>query len=172
MLKNILLAVPLVPLFAFSMDFNQLRAQYLLAVDDEKLALKLHQSLKDKPNLTPTELAYYAGLEALQAKFSVNPFTQVSRMKSSRKKFEEAIKKDPENFEIRFLSFSFQNSIPSYLVDENQYNADLKMLVKCLSTKKYGVSDTQFIKKSVFPYLLQSKKLSEQETHTLKKIWS
>ncbi|MEM7106795.1 MAG: hypothetical protein AAF519_01120 [Bacteroidota bacterium] len=64
---------------------------------------------------TPTLVAYQAAAKALIAKYTWNPITKISSLKSVENLLSDAVKAESNNLEIRFLRFYIENSIPSYL---------------------------------------------------------
>jgi hypothetical protein len=76
---------------------------------------------------------------------------------------EEAIKKDYFNFELRFLRFTAQTNMPSFLGYNDSIEQDKKFILNSFSQVK-----DESLEKYVLPALKKSKDLKTKEKEKLK----
>jgi len=74
-------------------------------------------------------LAYLGGLQTIWANHVFSPISKLNTFKEGTKNIESAIKKEPNNVELRFIRLSIQKNISAFL----GYKSNIK-------------EDTQFIK--------------------------
>jgi hypothetical protein len=86
--------------------------------------------------------------------------------------FDQAIKKAvalaPDNFEIRFLRFSIQDKLPTYLGYSKELAVDKKIIMQKIQSNSVDVPAT--FKKDLKAVLLNSKTLSIAEKKIIEKI--
>lgn len=70
----------------------------------------------------PIYEAFFAVGNFFMAKHAVNPLSKYSYFNKGKKALENALKKDPNNLEIRFMRYISQEQTPAFL----GYNKDLK----------------------------------------------
>ncbi|MBH1959656.1 MAG: hypothetical protein I8H68_06060 [Flavobacteriia bacterium] len=71
----------------------------------------------------PIYEAFYAVGNFFMAKHAVNPWNKFSYFNKGKKALDNAISKDPNNLEIRFMRYISQEQTPAFL----GYNKDLKI---------------------------------------------
>lgn len=112
----------------FAQDFNKIRVQYQAAVTDENTCLVLIEKLRKEKEINNLELAYLGALETIWAKYVNNPFSKLSTFKKGKGKIEAAVKKAPNNLEIRYLRLSVQKNAPSFLGYKSNINEDTEFI--------------------------------------------
>ena len=100
----------------------------------------------------PLMLCYKGVAEMMQAKYAFNPIVKFKRFKKGKKMIEEAVKKEPDNLEIRFLRFAIQTNLPAFL----NYNDNIKEDKKYLLTNLQTTKDKK-LKQDILKYLSTSK---------------
>lgn len=70
----------------------------------------------------PIYEAFYAVGNFFMAKHAVNPWNKLSYFNKGKKALDNAVNKDPNNLEIRFMRYISQEQTPAFL----GYNKDLK----------------------------------------------
>ena len=103
---------------------DDIRQLYVAAENDADKAekgLRLVQKLEEK---NATSQAYKGAFEALQAKFSWNKFYQFAQVNKAMKLLNRAADREPENAEIRYLRFSVNYFLPSFLQDGKALKED------------------------------------------------
>jgi hypothetical protein len=91
------------------------RQKFLLAADDEDVATALVGSLKSCTDKSGIITAYLGATEALMGKHAFMPTSKYSWCKKAMADFENAVSKDPENLEIRYLRLAVESNLPSFL---------------------------------------------------------
>jgi hypothetical protein len=145
----------------FTLLFNSVMAQtpnikdvrLLLhqATSSEETCNKLISILNpyDEAN-NPLLFGYRGGATMIMAKHAFNPFSKLSHFKKGKNFLEKAIKADIGNVELRFLRYTIQTSVPSFL----NYSAEKQSDKQFLSTSLPNIKD-QELKKIINAYLLK-----------------
>ncbi|EDM36686.1 hypothetical protein PBAL39_25500 [Pedobacter sp. BAL39] len=142
-----------------TVDEEELRSLYWQAANSREAADQLMKALSAVDDQSEPLLVCYKGAaEMLQAKYVLNPFSKLSRFQKGKALIESAIKRDPEHFEMRFLRFSIQCNLPSFLGYNDWIETDKRMLIDRLG----GLGDTAF-KQDVIKYLSGSKYCTKEE---------
>lgn len=113
-----------------------------------KALIKQLEPYSEKNN--PLFLGYRAGATMLMAKHSFNPFSKLSYFKKGRTMLEKAIQAESNNVELRFLRYTIQTNVPSFLGYSSQLEKDHSFLRQSVS----GVKDAE-LKKIITAYLKQ-----------------
>jgi hypothetical protein len=130
---------------------------------DEKAANTLVERLEKKEKRSGLEDAYLACGYFFQAHHAFNPVRKYNCFVKGKGLFRSALKKDPENLEIRFLRFANQVEIPTFLNYKQNIDEDRDFLLKHL-----GTTPDDALKKWVVDYLKKCQCLSEAELALVK----
>jgi hypothetical protein len=161
-------------LLVFSLLFNhpvqadssltEMRRLYQSAAVSEDSLKKLAMLLAPANNNSATMvyLGYKGAATIMQAKYQVNPFSKLESLKKGKEILQTAIIKDTTQLETRYLRFTIQTNLPSFL----NYSADINNDKLFLLSNYRSIQDEE-LKKMVFQYLSTSKFCTEEE---LKKI--
>ena len=98
----------------------------------------------------------------MQAKYGFNPISKLRRFKKGKTLIEEAVKKQPDNLEIRFLRLAIQTNLPAFLNYSDNIIEDEKYLLANIQTIK-----NKNLKQDILKYLLASKHCSAEEKKEL-----
>lgn len=126
----------LVAVLFFMTSFNttgldEVRVVYKKVLSDRALFEKMITELSETKNNSATYLGYLGGFQTSWANHVFSPISKLNTFKEGKKNIEKAIKKEPENVELRFIRLSVQKNAPSFL----GYKSNVK-------------EDTDFIKKN------------------------
>lgn len=148
--------------FAKGPSMDEVRILYQKAATDENACKKLIEIL------TPFENdALYSGYRAsaimMMAKHVFNPFSKMSYFKSGKRTLEKSIEADSKNVELRFLRFTAQSNIPSFLGYHDRIESDKKFILNSISL----VTDLK-LKEFMIPILRKSNHLTSYEKQELK----
>ena len=102
---------------------------------------------------------FYEGINAAYGKKHVRSFDLTIK---------KAVALAPNNLEIRFLRFSIQDQLPTYLGYSKELAVDKKMILQQIQSQKVDVPAT--FKKDMKAVLLNSKTLSIAEKKIIEKI--
>jgi tetratricopeptide (TPR) repeat protein len=137
-------------LFASNMsDINYIRKEFNLAIDDAKRANSLYnQLLQLKPASNTLQYAYLGATEAILAKHAFNPFSKLGYVNSALEKLNRAVDLNRNDVEVRYMRYSVESNMPSYLGYSKHVEADKQMIIKTLSSTK--ISQENYAMYSVF----------------------
>lgn len=93
-------------------------------------------------------MGYRAGATMLMAKHSLNPFNKLSYFKKGKTMLEKAIQAENNNVELRFLRYTIQTNVPSFLGYSSELIKDRSFLQQSVA----GVRDAE-LKKIITAYL-------------------
>lgn len=145
-------------------DVATLRKLYYEAAENKTAVKKLSVLLtKVNDNSDAILIGYKGATEMMEAKYAFNPVTKLSRFNKGKNYLEKAIKKDQKNIELRFIRFSIQTNLPSFL----GYNDHLKIDKEALINAVVKIDDKQ-LKNNIIDYLIVSKQCSQEEIKKLK----
>jgi len=139
--------------YAANEEVESIRILFQKAQSSEKVCLELIDRLEPFNEGNNTLLmGYRACATMLMAKHVFNPFSKLSYFKRGRDILEKAIKSDRDNIELRFLRYTIQTNVPSFL-NYNQFKeSDRLFLVNSISK----LTD-QKLKKIIIAYLKTNK---------------
>lgn len=148
-------------------SLNYLRNEFYAAVENEDKTYTLEEFITNNysdnySTYSPIILAYYGGVQALKAKHAFNPISKLSHLISGLNRLEEAIKKNPDNLEIRFMRFSILDHVPGILGYSEERDSDQNKICLLLLQKNYS-SLNYNIQKGIAEYMIASERLSEQQ---------
>ena len=108
----------------YGQDLSDFRLLLQKGENSEKATKTLITSSQDAFNKTKKPLyeAFFAVGNFFMAKHAVNPLSKYSYFNKGKKALENAVNKDPNNLEIRFMRYISQEQTPAFL----GYNKDLK----------------------------------------------
>jgi hypothetical protein len=146
---------------------DDVRRNYSRAVLNSELTDQLFQQLIDSKSNDALTLAYIATFNALKAKHALNPYSKITFLNSFDNQIKSAIKRQPENLEIRFLRLSVQANIPTFLGYSSNLAEDKLKILTLIKSQKFSEKDGLFIRKIV-NYMVQTNQLSVEESKAIK----
>jgi hypothetical protein len=148
------------------LDIDLLRREYLQAVENEKKTDELLAILTRENPQEPLLIGYKAALEALKAKHVFNPYNKMTYLKKAQKTFEQAIGLSPEDVELRFLRYSVQHYLPSFLGASKNLDEDKRVIIKNIN---YTGLDKD-VRVTVARFLIESKRCTAAEQQKLQAV--
>ena len=139
------------------------RALHQKSASDEKACKELIELLSPYNEHNALLMGYKASATMMMAQYVFNPFTKFSYFKKGKQMLEKAIQVDSKNIELRFLRFSTQTNIPSFLGYDEHIDEDKTFLLNSLSF----MTDTS-LKEMIIPALVKSKYLTALEKQQLR----
>lgn len=143
-------------------ELSEVRKLYANAVnskaDGEKL-IDLMASVSKDDN--KTLVAYKGASLALKGKFSPKKEDKKKYFTEGVKILEQALEKDPKNFEIRLIRISIQENTPKILKYKQNIPEDKAFILSNFSKQNHSLKDFTKL------YLKQSKIFSETEKNSL-----
>lgn len=126
---SIILALLLISSFkALASDLEYVRARFDKAVGSAEVCKDLMQKLAGKTD--PASLAYLGAAETIWANHTSNPLSKLNTFRKGVKKIEQAVAKDPNNVEVRFIRYSIQKNCPDFLGYSDNLSEDKNFIVK------------------------------------------
>ncbi|MBC7388642.1 MAG: hypothetical protein H7329_05495 [Opitutaceae bacterium] len=167
--KLLLINLAFIPLILNALPpINEIRTQFLAGVEDEKIIRNLLKELDtSKIKLQPIYIGYFGASQALLAKHSWNPYLKLEYLYISMTTLQSAISLEPQNLELRFLRFSIQHYIPSFLGVSKNLIEDRDMMIDLIKKKKFIPEDFQLVK-NVIGFMLESHRCTGSQQIFLK----
>lgn len=144
------------------------RKEFKKAAFNDKVNNEVYQVLVSSKVQDPLTQAYVAYFTALKARHVTSPYEKITYVRSFDKAIKKAVALAPDNFEIRFLRFSVQDKLPSYLGFSKELVVDKKIILQQIQSHKVDVPAN--FKKDMKAVLLNSKTLSIAEKKIIEKI--
>jgi hypothetical protein len=148
------------------MEIEALRRAYAAAIESNREAESLLNKLLQEDTGSALELAYMGATEALQAKHHRNPFRKLQFVKQAQEILSQAVVLDPQQVEIRYLRFSIQHHLPSFLKVQDHWKEDKDMMLRHLLS--YGNNPGLCI--TIGQFLIKSGRCSPQEVERIRDI--
>ncbi len=150
------------PFIGFAIDINEMRIAFTKSVEDETLTRKWVSILKETPKLSPLEKGFAGAFETLLAKHAWNPYFKLDYLKKGSQKLNLAILEDKESIELRFLRYSIEHYLPTFLGYGQNIQADKKLIINQINNYQKQNLDLKTIL-VIAKFLLESKRCNEQE---------
>ena len=144
------------------------RKEFKKAVYSAKVNNEVYQVLVSDKKQDPLTQAYVAYFTALKARHVVNPYEKMRFVRSFDQAIKKAVALAPNNLEIRFLRFSVQEQLPTFLGYSKEIEVDKKMILQQIQLQREDVPAN--FKKDMIAVLLNSKTLSTAEKKIIEKI--
>lgn len=159
----LLLIVFVTKSYAYIPSTNEVRILFQQSAIKEDSCRKLLSILHLYNETNNTLLAgYRACATMIMAKHVFNPFRKLSYFSSGKNLLEKSIGMDKENIELRFLRFSIQTEVPSFLGYNSSKEQDKIFLLRGI----FNVKDVQ-LKQLIIAFLKRSDYLTRVEKQTL-----
>lgn len=135
-------------------DLEQYRSLYVQSAKSKKAAQTLWKLLEKQDRHAPAIVTGYKGAaRMMQAKYAFSPISKYTHFKNGRELIEQALKKEPKNIEVRYLRYTIQTNLPSFLGYKDQIRGDREFLIDQLKT----ITD-QKLKHNIQQYIKQQGK--------------
>jgi len=140
-------------------DLAKVRTSFYEANKNKASAVECSKMLSAIDTKSPPILICYKGAsEMIQAKYAFNPINKFKRFRNGKSLIEQAIHRDAKDLEMRFLRFSIQCNLPSFLGYNDSINRDKFLLIKTMNE----IND-QELKQNIIKYMLNSGQCSAEE---------
>ena len=116
-------------------EIEDVRVLFHKVESSQKICVELIELLEpynDKNNAL--FLGYRGSTNMLMAKYLINPFTKLSYFKKGKLMLEKAIQFDQKNIELRFLRYTIQTNVPSFLNYSDNKENDRVFLLQSLNS--------------------------------------
>lgn len=111
---------------------SELRHYFHKATKSAETSADFHELMAAYDGREPKVLAFKAASEAVMAKYTWNPSSKLKHLRTSAALFEQAVKLDDDDPEIRFLRYTIQYHIPKYLNMSSNIEEDRRIVMNSL----------------------------------------
>lgn len=152
-------------------DLKKIREDYIASINDSDKADVLCSQLKAIKDPDALIMAYLGSAQAIKAKHAWNPVNKMSYLKQGFNTINQAVAKDPNHLEVRFLRFSLQFYVPAFLGYSKNLDADKDKIITLLQNQKNAnLNIDKKIIKDMVNFMIDSKKCDAQEIAILRKV--
>lgn len=109
-------------------DLHSIRLHFYSYPSNKSLCKSAIEEFESKQNLSNTYLGYLGYLQTVWANHTFNPVNKFSTFNKGKKNIEKAIKKNPNDIEIRLIRLAVQKNAPSFLGYNDNINEDSEFL--------------------------------------------
>jgi len=172
MIRNFLLILlmlspGLVP--AQKVSLNLARETYFGMIADECNALRLSNDFEKSPPNDAVLKAYFGAATAAAPACLGSPAKKISYFRKGKDLIAEAVKLQPDNFEIRFLRFATQSKTPSFLGYHQNIDEDKQFLLANLEKGRTTVANSRIFAKMT-DFLATSESLTGKEQAMVRQL--
>ena len=148
---------------------TELRPYYHKATKCAETGQSFHKFMASYEGKDARVLAFKAASEAVMAKYTWSPYSKLQHLKNSAKLFDQAVKLDSDDPEIRFLRYTVEYYVPRYLNLSPNIEEDKKIVLNSLIRyPKSGLEEEPC--KIMRDFLLTKDHLNEAEKQQLRSI--
>ena len=144
------------------LDVNHLREEYYKCVSDAERTNALHERLVSLKSDKAVVVGFIGALEALKAKHAWNPYRKMEYLAKASSTLEKAIATDPNNIEIRFLRYTVEYFVPSFLGYSKHINEDKAVIIQNIIQRKFSAKDVFFVE-NVIKFFEERKECTASE---------
>ena len=149
-------------------DVNAVRNQMVKALNSSKVTDSLYDSLEAVKDKSALITGYLGCLNALKAKYTWNPYYKLKYLNNAETDFKDAVAASPQNLEIRFMRFTVECNVPSFLGYNKNIAEDSDIMVNQICRKQYEGADKNLVI-SAIRFLIDSKKCTLTQVKELDK---
>ena len=115
-------------------DVNHIRTLYYRAAELGQTRQFMQTMERTDVTKSPVLLCYKGIACMMAAKEGINPYTKLREFNRGKAMIQEAVKRDPQNAEIRFLRYGAQTNAPSFLGYNKNVEEDEAFLIGQLAS--------------------------------------
>ena len=150
------------------LTLTQVRESYFSRVDHGCKALEVSKKFDKHPPTDVVLTAYHGASLAAAAACVGNPMDKLKYFRRGKQLIEEAVMKQPNELEIRFLRFATQTKAPSFLGYTANIDVDRQFILKQLSNCHRAKENAE-ISRHISEFMLESGQLTAKESAELNK---
>jgi hypothetical protein len=147
-------------------ELKKIRLLYHQSAASRDAARQLRELLAGmNADADPLMACYLGAAEMIQAKYALSPVSKFRSFKKGKGLIEEAIARDKDGVEMRYLRFTIQTNLLRFLSYYNEIDRDKKFLLS-----KISVLNDKDLKRQIISYLSDSKYCTETEKVQINKL--
>lgn len=143
-------------------ELIKIRNLYEQAALKEVAYVSLNNLLGNTKLNTPLLIGYNGANTMIGANYVFNPISKLNRFNKGKKLIEHAIGLAPNHAELRYIRFSIQTNLPSFLGYKDNINEDKQFMMK-----QMGSLTDNDLRERIINYLLFYKKCTASEIQQL-----
>ncbi|TGE25335.1 hypothetical protein E5K00_09145 [Hymenobacter aquaticus] len=147
-----------------------LRRHYEQAAADKAAGEKFYKLMADYNDKDAVILGYKGAAEAIRAR-DASMFNKLSYVQAASRTFDQAVALAPTNAEVRFLRFSVETNLPSFLGLSQHVDEDRQLLVQTLLKHPQSGLDAEAFQ-TVRSFLVNRGHVSDEQAQQLSRISS
>ena len=155
---------------ATSYSLPNLRRQYQQAATSKEAGEQFHKLMAAYDQRDAVVLAYKAAAEAIRAR-DASMFNKLTYVQNAARQFDEAVKLDANNAEIRFLRLSVESNLPGFLGLSTHVEEDRQFLIQTLLQHPRSGLDAESFE-LVRNFLVERGHVSAEDAQKLERIAS
>ena len=139
-----------IPFIGKSQSLIQLREQFYRASVNSESADSFYAKMETVTANSSSLLLGYKGMASfILCNYSYNPYCKLKYFNEGKNLLDNAIVDSRENVELRFLRYSVQKNIPSFLGYYSNISDDKKIISKNISSQEFKTSDNDLYNRIV-----------------------
>lgn len=147
-------------------DIGQVRKLFIASAHSKPCSKELNEKLSQvNENSEPVFIGYKGVAEVMLCNYDYNPFCKYTHFLKGKKLLETAIKREPDNIELRFLRFSVQTNAPEILGYYHDRKDDKSRILAYLYSSE---NKNEGLYKMVMDYMLHTSYCNNIEKTRLK----
>lgn len=148
---------------AQSLTKSEMRLLYLRATEHKPALDSLFDFLDELNNPTPVQECYNGICYALYTQHDKSTWAKLRHVLKSKDMLNSSIARDPKDPELRFMRFSLEHFLPSFLGLNKHIPDDLKVIFD----HPHFIDESPDLKKKAIEFLLWTQRCTPQQTKTL-----
>ena len=149
-------------------DISSIRKAFKAAIYSREETTKLLDELKYITEDEPLKFAYKGATHALFAHYQVNPYSKLESVKKGSAMLDDAVIVASGNIEIRYLRYSIEKNLPSFLPYRKHIAQDETRILNALLEKKDALEP--HVRSEVIQYMLKNAQLSPEKKTSLEEM--
>jgi|SRR5690606_8129588 len=146
---------------------SELRTYYQKASKCADTGERFHKMMARYEGNEPIIMGFKAVSEAVMAKHAWGPYNKLKHLRSSASLFKQAVERDPDNAELRFLRYTVEYYIPRYLNMSSHVEQDKKMVLNSIMKHPASGLDTETYK-LMRDFMLSENHLNDAEKQQIR----
>ena len=140
-----------------SQSLIQLREQFYRASINSESADSFYAKMETVTANSSAVLLGYKGMASFMlCNYSYNPYSKLKYFNEGKSLLDKAIVRSPENVELRFLRYSVQKNVPSFLGYSSNISDDKKLIEKNISSPEFKTFDKDLCNRIVNFLILEN----------------
>ena len=149
-------------------SYVEYRNLFAASPNDEAKATLLIEKTKNATTASPLDLGYLAGAKMAMANHCYLPTNKLKYFNEGKNLLQKAIVSAPNNIELRFIRFSIQCNVPSFLGYNSNLAVDKTSLINHL--KSAAANNDADLKTRIKNFLLLCNECTEAEKTSIRNL--